>query len=133
MRVDHVGVAVRSIEEALGFYRDRLGLAVTHREEVAGQGVRVAFLARPGAGEGEAEVELLEPLGGGAVARFLEFRGPGLHHLAFRAVDIAGAMAGLKAAGLPALEDAPRPGARGRRVCFLHPRRAHGVLVELVG
>lgn len=132
MTLDHVGIAVESIEGALPFYRDALGLVVECREEVRSQNVRVAFLKDPS--EDRARIELLEAAGEeGAVARFLRSRGPGMHHAAFRALDIAETMKQLKDSGRPALEDAPLQGARGHRVCFLHPRRAHGVLIELVG
>lgn len=133
MRLDHIGVAVRALSEAEAFYRDSLGLEVAHREEVPGQGVRAAFLADPKDPEG-CQVELLEPLSGeGALAKFLSARGPGLHHLAFRAPSVGAAMERLRGAGLPPLESAPRPGARGHQVCFLHPKHCRGVLVELVG
>lgn len=132
MRIDHVGIAVRSVRESLIFYRDSLGLAVSREEEVPSQKVRVAFLKHP-QGDG-AGLELLEPLGpDGAVAKFLAARGEGLHHLAFRSGDVAADMRRLKEAGRPPLDDAPRPGARGHRVCFVHPKHCHGVLVELVG
>lgn len=128
MIIDHVGIAVESIEEALPFYRKALGLVPVHSEEVPGQKVRVAFLQA-----GETALELLEPMGEeGAVAKFLKARGPGLHHVAFAVKDIKGHMQRLKSDGMPALEAAPRPGARGHNVCFLHPKHAHGVLVELV-
>jgi methylmalonyl-CoA epimerase len=126
MKLDHVGIAVPSIEAALPFYTEKLGLKVTHREEVASQHVRVVFL--------DGSIELLEPTSEqGAIAKFLKTRGPGLHHVAFHADDIAGAMKDLAAKGAPALDAAPRPGSRGHKVCFLHPKHAHGVLVELVG
>ncbi len=130
MKVDHVGVAVRSIDEALPFYEKALSLTAGHREQVTGQHVRVAFLQA-----GETAVELLEPLGEeGAIAKFIKDRGPGLHHVAF---DIGGSLSDkmktLSAAGLGAIEPAPRLGARGHHVCFLHPKLANGVLVELVG
>ncbi len=126
--VDHVGIAVRSIDEALPFYRRALGLEAVHRQEVPSQKVKVAFL-----GTGETSIELLEPTGPeGAVAKFIAKRGPGLHHVAFKVADIAGEMERLKGGGLPPLEASPRPGARGHQVCFLHPRHAAGVLVELV-
>ena len=129
MTVDHVGIAVRSIEEALPFYRKALGLEVVHREEVASQKVKVAFLRA-----GETAIELLEPAAEeGAVAKFLKERGPGLHHVAFRVKDIRAEMERLKGDGTPALEESPRAGARGHLICFLHPRLAHGVLVESVG
>lgn len=128
MRIDHVGVAVASLEEAIPFYEKALGLKVTHREEVPSQKVRVAFLQA-----GESSIELLEPTGDeGAIAKFLKTRGPGLHHVAFEVSGIGGHMERLKADGTPALDAAPRPGARGHQVCFLHPKHAHGVLVELV-
>ena len=128
MKIDHVGVAVESIEAALPFYKKALGLEPVHREEVPSQKVRVAFLQA-----GEASIELLEPTGDGAIKKFLETRGPGLHHVAFHTSDIAGHMERLKKDGLPPLDAAPRPGARGHEVCFLHPKLAAGVLVELVG
>ena len=128
MKIDHIGVAVESIEGALPFYRKALGLEVSHREELASQRVRVAFLQA-----GETSVELLEPAGEeGAVAKFLKTRGPGLHHVAFRVEDIKGEMERLRQAEVPPLEASPRAGARGHLVCFLHPKHAHGVLVELV-
>lgn len=128
MRIDHIGIAVESIEAALPFYQKALGLEVVHREEVASQKVKVAFLQA-----GETSLELLEPTGDGAISKFLKTRGPGLHHVAFHASDIAADMKRLKADGLPPLEDAARPGARGHKVCFLHPKYAAGVLIELVG
>lgn len=128
MIIDHVGIAVESIEEALPFYRKALGLVPVHSEEVPGQKVRVAFLQA-----GETALELLEPISEeGAVAKFLKTRGPGLHHVAFAVKDIQGHMRRLSSEGMPTLEAAPRPGARGHQVCFLHPKHAHGVLVELV-
>jgi methylmalonyl-CoA epimerase len=128
MTIDHIGIAVESIEEALPFYRKALGLVPVHSEEVPGQKVRVAFLQA-----GETALELLEPMGDeGAVAKFLKTRGPGLHHVAFAVKDVKGHMDRLAKDGMPALEKAPRPGARGHQVCFLHPKHAHGVLVELV-
>ena len=133
MKLDHIGVALRVLSEAADFYRQALNLEVVHREEVPGQGVRVAFLVDPKDPEG-CQVELLEPIAGaGAVAKFLSERGPGLHHLAFRAPSVGAAMKKLRQGGKPPLEEAPRPGARGHQVCFLHPKLCHGVLVELVG
>ncbi len=130
--LDHVGVAVSSIRSALPFYQDQLGLRLTHEETVVAQGVRVAFLAPPSALPGACQVELLEPLAEGAVSRFIDKRGPGLHHIAFHSSDIRSDMRRLREAGSPPIESEPRPGSRGHRVCFLHPKSAHGVLVELV-
>jgi len=131
MKLDHVGIAVEAIEKVLPFYREQLGLSVFHREDVPSQKVRVVFLA-PSDGAGSA-LELLEPMGEeGPVAAFLKNRGPGIHHLAFEAHAIEKAMERLRAAGRPPLEEKPRAGARGRKVCFLHPKHADGVLIELV-
>lgn len=128
MTIDHVGVAVESLETAVAFY-EKLGLKVAHREDVPSQKVRVAFLQA-----GQAAVELLEPTGEeGAVAKFIKTKGPGLHHVAFHVDKVGAHMDRLRGLGLPPLEAAPRPGARGHHVCFLHPKHAHGVLVELVG
>lgn len=137
MKVDHVGVAVRSIDEAAAFYLAHLGLVEVRREEVPQQKVRVAFLADP-ADPGGTAVELLEPTSpDGAVAKFIAARGLGMHHLAFDAGAVAGAVAGamelLRQKGRPAIEAAPRAGARGHRVCFVHPKYCGGVLIELVG
>ncbi len=128
MTVDHVGIAVASIDRALPFYEKALGLTPVHREEVASQKVRVAFLQA-----GETALELLEPTGEeGAIAKFLKTRGPGLHHVAFSTKKIDERMKRLVQIGLPPLEAAARPGARGHKVCFLHPKFADGVLIELV-
>ncbi|MFH1724283.1 MAG: methylmalonyl-CoA epimerase [Elusimicrobiota bacterium] len=134
MKLDHVGIAVRDIERAAALYKEAFGLEVTHREDVPAQHVRVAFLGDPEDPDGAAQVELLEPMGDeGAVARFLASRGPGMHHLAFRAGDVAAEMDRLRRTGHPPIEDKPRPGSRGHSVCFVHPRHAGGALIELVG
>ena len=128
MKLDHVGIAVSSIAETLPFYKDKLGLALKHEETVPSQNVRVVFLEA-----GESSIELLEPTGEGAVAKFLRERGPGLHHVAFAAENLRAEMARLSQAGAPPLEKEPRPGSRGHHVCFLHPKHAKGTLIELVG
>jgi methylmalonyl-CoA/ethylmalonyl-CoA epimerase len=128
MKIDHIGIATRGIEEALGFWRDALGLEVKHTETVEGQGVRVAMLPA-----GEPRVELLEPTGPDTpVARFLEKRGPGIHHVAVRVADIRAALARLKAQGARLIDEEPRAGAGGCLVAFVHPAAAGGVLLELV-
>ncbi|MBI5597416.1 MAG: methylmalonyl-CoA epimerase [Elusimicrobia bacterium] len=137
MKIDHIGVAVRSLDEAASFYKANLGLAEVHREEVPGQKVRVAFLSDPADPNGTA-VELLEPTSpDGAVAKFISARGLGLHHLAFHAGGepgaVATAMERMLKEGIPSLEPKPRPGARGHHVCFFHPKHCAGVLIELVG
>jgi len=132
--MDHVGVAVEDIKTAVRFYKDTLGLEVVHEETVPLQKVRVLFLAAPGAGPGECQIELLEPTEpDGSVGRFLDKRGPGLHHVAFHTRDMKGDFERLAKSGTPPLDANPRPGSRGHQVCFLHPKHAHGVLVELVG
>ncbi|MFA5139365.1 MAG: methylmalonyl-CoA epimerase [Elusimicrobiota bacterium] len=131
MRLDHIAIAVPDLEEALKVYRDALGLALTHSEEVAAQKVRVAFL-RGSSGDGTC-VELLAPTSpDGAVAKFLGSKGPGLHHLALRVDDIEASMQRLRAMGKAPMEERPRAGAKGHKVCFLHPKHAGGVLIELV-
>ena len=128
MKIEHIGIATRSIEEALGFWRDALGLEVRHTETVEGQGVRVAMLPA-----GEPRVELLEPTGPDTpVAKFLEKRGPGLHHIAVRVADIRAALARLKSGGARLIDEEPRVGAGGCLVAFVHPAAAGGVLLELV-
>jgi methylmalonyl-CoA epimerase len=128
MKIDHIGIATRSIEEALQFWRDALGLGVEHTETVEEQGVNVAMLPA-----GEPRVELLEPTGPGSpVARFLEKRGPGIHHVAVRVADIRAALARLKAEGARLIDEEPRTGAGGCLVAFVHPSSSGGVLLELV-
>ncbi len=123
----HVGVAVKSLREALEGYR-QLGLEPDIMEEVPSQGVRVAFLRA-----GPVRVELLESLQpDGVIARFIERRGEGLHHLAFASEDIRKEMARLRQAGFELVDAEPRRGSQGRLVAFVHPRSLHGVLLELV-
>src|SRR5919205_2689517 len=128
MKVEHIGIATRSIEEALGFWRDALGLEVRHTETVEEQGVRVAMLPL-----GEPRIELLEPTGPASpVAKFLEKRGPGIHHVAVRVADIRASLAQLKGAGARLIDEEPRAGAGGCLVAFVHPSASGGVLLELV-
>ena len=125
--VHHVGIAVRNLDAAVERYR-LLGLALDFVEDFPAAGVRVAFL-----NAGDMRVELLTPLTADTtVARFLEKRGEGLHHLAFRTADLVSELAQLEGQGFELVDRAPRPGAHGSRVAFLHPRSAHGVLIELV-
>jgi methylmalonyl-CoA/ethylmalonyl-CoA epimerase len=127
-RLNHVGIAVRSLEEALAPYRDALGLQVSQIEEVVSEQVKVAFLPA-----GDTRIELLEPTGdASAIARFLSRRGEGVHHLCFEVDDIEAALARLRAAGVQLIDETPRPGAGGCRVAFVHPRGMAGVLVELL-
>ena len=128
--VDHIGIAVKSIADALPFWRDALGMELIGIEVVESDKVRVAILRS--SGPGGARVELLEPTGPDSpVARHLEKRGPGIHHIALAVDDIEATMAALKRAGRPAIDEEPRPGVAGTKVTFLHPRLAGGVLIEL--
>ncbi len=125
--IHHIAIAVHDLEAALAFYRDALGLEVTQRREVPEEGVEIAFLPA-----GEGEIELLRPLDPeGGVARFLEKRGEGLHHICLRVDDMEAAMERLRAAGATLLSSEPRVGADGTRYVFIHPKSAHGVLLEL--
>ena len=125
--LDHVGIAVAELEQALAFYRDALGLTVEAPEEVASQRVRAHFIPAGGSA-----LELLEATSGDSpIARYLERRGPGLHHITLRVDDIAATLARLKAHGVRLIDEQPRPGAHGSLVAFIHPASAHGVLVEL--
>jgi methylmalonyl-CoA/ethylmalonyl-CoA epimerase len=125
-KIAHVGIAVRSIAEARKFW-EALGLRVSEIEEVPGEGVRVAMIPC-----GESRIELLEPTGEGSpVAAFLARRGEGIHHLCLGSDDVAADDAALRAAGYQVLRPQPTAGAGGSRVQFVHPKSAHGVLVEL--
>ncbi len=122
--LDHIGIAVRSIAEAKKFWVDQLGLKVTHVEEVPEQKVRVALL--------DAGIELLEPTSSDSpVAKFIEKRGEGIHHVTLQTGNLADRLKALKAAGVNLIDEKPRIGAGGTGIAFLHPKSAHGVLVEL--
>ena len=125
--IHHIAIAVHDLEAALDFYRDALGLEVTERREVPEEGVEIAFLPA-----GEGELELLQPLNeASSVAQFLERRGEGLHHVCLAVQDIEAAMARLRAAGARLLSEKPRVNVHGTRYVFVHPKSAHGVLLEL--
>jgi methylmalonyl-CoA/ethylmalonyl-CoA epimerase len=125
--LDHVGIAVADLGEALAFYRDALGLDVVPAEDVASQRVRAHFIPA-----GQSALELLEATADDSpIAKYVAKRGPGLHHITLRVDDIRAALARLKERGVRLIDDAPRPGAHGSLVAFIHPSSAHGVLVEL--
>ena len=127
-RIDHVGVAVEDLEAALSLYRDALGLPLAHRETVEEQGVDAALLD-----VGEGHVELLAPLGPETpVGKYLDWRGPGLHHVAYAVSDIDAELERLRGAGLRLIDETPRRGIRDSRVAFLHPGAVGGVLTEIV-
>ncbi|HEX4951908.1 MAG TPA: methylmalonyl-CoA epimerase [Thermoanaerobaculia bacterium] len=124
--LDHIGIAVASLDEARKFY-EGLGLTVAHVEELAAEGVRVAVIPC-----GSTRIELLEPLSpDSVVGRFLARRGPGVHHLCFATGDVDGDSEQLRAKGLEVLREQPTEGAEGCRVQFVHPKSTGGVLVEL--
>jgi methylmalonyl-CoA epimerase len=125
--LDHIGIAVQDLEKALAFYRDALGLDIEAPEEVASQRVRAHFVP-----VGESNLELLEATApDSAIAKYVDKRGPGIHHITLRVDDIRAALARLKARGVRLVDEEPRPGAEGALVAFVHPSAAHGVLVEL--
>ncbi len=126
-RISHVAVAVPSIDEALPKLQRVLGLTAAHRELVESQKVEAALLPI-----GDAAIELIEPKGSEGVARFLEKRGPGLHHVAVEVEGIEEVLALLTSLGVPLIDTVPRDGAYGHKVAFVHPKATCGVLVELV-
>lgn len=126
-KINHIGIAVQSIDGTIPFYRDQLGMAVLGTDEVAEQMVRVAMLAI-----GESKIELLEPTSPESpVAKFLEKNGQGIHHVAYEVDDIEAAIAHLVATGARMVDTVPRNGAHGTRIAFVHPKSSCGVLTEL--
>jgi methylmalonyl-CoA/ethylmalonyl-CoA epimerase len=131
--IDHVGVAVPDLDEAIAFYRDAFGMRVTHEETNAEQGVREAMLAVGAADDSGPAVQLLAPLDEtSTIAKFLDRSGPGLQQLAYRVTDVDEVSRVLRERGLRLLYDEPRRGTAGSRINFIHPKDAGGVLVELV-
>lgn len=127
VKIDHIGVAVSSIDDAVKLYRDGLGLKIGEIETVEAERVKVAMIA-----VGESRIELLEPTGSeGAIAKYIEKRGEGIHHLALEVSDIQGMLKKLKEKDIPLIDIEPRIGAGGSRCAFLHPGRTK-VLIELV-
>lgn len=128
MKINHLGIATRSIDEALEFWADALGLENVHTETVEDQKVRIAMLPI-----GESRIELLEPTSDDSpISKFLEKRGGGIHHIAVEVDDIEAALAKLKAKGVRLIDESPRIGAENCLVAFVHPRSTNGVLLELV-
>ena len=127
--LDHVAIAVHSIDDVLPSFQAATGGQGSPRERVESQGVELCFV-----GSGPGRLELLQPLTPDSpVGRFLAKRGPGLHHIAYRVEDLEAALAAARRKGLELIDELPRPGAHGHRVAFLHPRSTGGVLIELVG
>lgn len=127
-QIDHVGIAVEDLDAAVERYRQTLGVEPAHRERVESQGVEEVLLP-----VGTSFIQLLGALGADTpVGRFLERRGPGVHHIGFRVDDVGSALDQLKGEGVRLIDDTPRPGSRGTTIAFVHPKGMGGVLVELV-
>ena len=125
--IEHIGVAVKSIEEQLPYYEQVLGLKCYSIEEVADQKVKTAFFKI-----GQTKIELLEPTSGDStIARFIEKRGEGIHHIAFTVPDVQEALSEMEAKGVQLIDKAPRKGAEGMSIAFLHPKSTSGILTEL--
>ena len=125
-KIDHLGIAVKSIDAALPYYEKTLGLKCEHREEVPSQKVRTAFFAC-----GEVHIELLEPTDPeSTIAKFIETKGEGIHHIAFATTDITGQLAQAKESGARLINEVPVDGAGGKLVAFVHPKSSFGVLTE---
>lgn len=125
-RIDHLGIAVRSLDAAVSYYEKALGLTCEHREEVPSQKVRTAFFT-----VGDTHLELLEPTSPDSpVAKFLEKNGEGVHHVAFASDDLSGQLQQASGAGVRLINEVPFEGAAGKLVAFLHPKSTHGVLTE---
>lgn len=126
-KVDHIGIAVHSINEVLPFYTETLPFRCLHIEEVPSESIRVAFIDA-----GNVKLELLEPIDeSSTIAKFLDKRGQGIHHVAFSVDDIQTRIRELKDKGVKMIQDTPKQGAGGAQVAFLHPKSGHGVLYEL--
>ncbi|MDB4994584.1 MAG: Methylmalonyl-CoA epimerase [Myxococcaceae bacterium] len=126
-RIDHVAVCVEDIDAAAAKFKTVLGLESKEREVVASQKTEAMLLPI-----GESNIELISPRGNDGLVRFLEKRGPGIHHIAIEVEGIEAALAFLKSLGVPLIDEAPRKGARGHKVAFVHPKATGGVLIELV-
>lgn len=127
-KIEHIALAVADLEAAIAHYGEVWGLEVTHREKVEDQGVEEAMLPL-----GESHLQLLGATGPDTtVGKFIERRGEGLHHIAYEVDDLDGALAHLKAKGVPLIDEEPRRGGRGHMVAFVHPKGNHGLLVELI-
>ncbi len=126
-RIDHLAILVEDIEQATAFWRDGLGMNVAHQQEVPAEQARIAFLP-----VGDGEIELVQPTTtDSGLRRYLEKRGPGMHHVCLQVDDIEGMLAQIKARGFELINETPRSAADGKKYAFIHPRSAGGVLVEL--
>lgn len=131
--IDHVGVAVENLEEAIRLYTEKVGMKLVHREDLPDRGIKVAFLVGQ---DGVTAVELMEPMNhedqNNTVAKFIKNRGQGMHHLAVKVNDIQEALKEMESKGMSLIDKGPRRGARGHLVAFVHPKSVGGVLLELV-
>ncbi len=126
-KINHIAILVNDLESPLSFWRDALGLELTQVEEVPGEQARIAFLPT-----GDSEIELVQPTTeDSGLARYLEKRGPGMHHICLEVDDIDGMLAQLKEKGIQLINEAAKVGSNGRRYAFVHPKSASGVMVEL--
>ncbi len=125
-RIAHLGVAVKSLDEALQFFTEGLPLEITHKEDY--QGMRIGFMP-----VGDSSIELLEDVSGSsAIKKYLDKNGEGIHHIAFEVDDIYAAVEELKAKGIRLIDETPREGAHGMTIAFMHPKATHSILMELV-
>jgi methylmalonyl-CoA/ethylmalonyl-CoA epimerase len=126
IKVEHIGIAIRDLKQAIPLYEKLLNSPCYKTELVTGEQVNTAFFK-----SGDTKIELLESTGGGAIAKFLESKGEGLHHIAFEVGDLKAEMQRLKNEGFVLLNEEPRKGADNKMICFVHPKSANGVLIEL--
>ena len=127
LKVEHIGIAVKSLQQSVPLFEKLLNTPCYKTEEVTAENVLTAFFQ-----QGESKIELLESTRpDGVISRFIETRGEGMHHIAFAVADIEAEMARLKAEGFTLLNEVPKPGADGKLVCFVHPKDTNGVLIEL--
>jgi methylmalonyl-CoA/ethylmalonyl-CoA epimerase len=126
-KISHIAIVVPQLEESMSFWVEALGLELAHVEHVSDQGVMVAFLPA-----GESDIELLQPIDEeSGVARYMQKRGPGMHHICFEVEDIEATLSRLKAADVPLINEEPTIGTGGKKIAFIHPKGTNGVLVEL--
>ena len=126
-KIDHIGIAVNSLEEVLPIYRDLFGREADDSLDFPSQKVKIAFFSA-----GESSIELLEPTSDDSpISKFLQKRGPGVHHICYRVENLDESIANLKEKGYKPLDETPRPGAHNTKVCFFHPKQTGGVLIEL--
>ena len=126
-RIDHIAILVDDLDGTLDFWRDALGLPLAHTEENPAEQAKIAFLPA-----GDSEIELVKPTtDDSGLARYLEKRGPGMHHICLEVDDLEGMLAQLKEKGIQLINEEPRLGSGGKKYAFIHPRSAHGVMVEL--